>query len=114
MTVSIFKSTRLSLEYRTAGTMIGLYCRRIHKTGFGMCPDCEQILDYCRERLQNCPFKAKKPVCSACPVHCYRPDMRDKIRRIMRYAGPRMIWTHPVMTSVHLFHKISGAKFFLV
>jgi hypothetical protein len=28
--------------------------------------------------------------------------MREKIRDVMRYAGPRMLLTHPVMAIAHL------------
>ena len=30
-------------------------------------------------RLDKCPFKEKKSTCGKCKVHCYRPDMREKI-----------------------------------
>jgi hypothetical protein len=34
-------------------------------------------------------------------VHCYIPTMREKIRVVMRYAGPRMAHRHPILTSFH-------------
>ena len=46
-----------------------------------------------------------KPTCSKCPVHCYKPEMRDRIREVMRYAGPRMYKRHPILT---FFHVLDG------
>ena len=33
-----------------------------------------------------------KTFCSNCKVHCYKPEMRKKIRAVMRFSGPRMIF----------------------
>ncbi len=33
--------------------------------------------------------------------------MREKIRRVMRYAGPRMLLRHPVMA---LLHMVDGLR----
>ena len=35
------------------------------------------------------------------------PDMRDKIQKVMRYSGPRIIIYHPLLC---LRHVITGAK----
>jgi hypothetical protein len=56
--------------------------------------------------LKYCQFGDKKPTCEKCPIHCYTPEMRDKIRKVMRYSGLRMIYTHPIMGFRHLFKKL--------
>jgi len=28
--------------------------------------------------------------------------MRERIRAVMRYAGPRMLWRHPLLALLHL------------
>lgn len=33
----------------------------------------------------------KKTFCAHCKVHCYKTEMRERIRQVMHYAGPRMI-----------------------
>ncbi len=33
--------------------------------------------------------------------------MREQIRAVMRYAGPRMVYRHPMMT---LFHFVDGLR----
>ena len=72
--------------------MIALYCRKQHDTPKGtLCPECRQLYDYALARIEKCPFMETKTFCSACKVHCYKPEMREKIRAVMRWAGPRML-----------------------
>jgi hypothetical protein len=59
-------------------------------------------LDYARTRLRKCPFQEGKTTCAKCPIHCYKPDRREKIRAVMRYAGPRMLVRHPILALLHL------------
>lgn len=54
-------------------------------------------------RLDRCPFGEEKPTCAACPIHCYKADRRQRIRKVMRYAGPRMLWHHPWSALLHLW-----------
>lgn len=88
-------------EIKTARLMIDLYCRDQHGSRDRLCPQCLEIFDYLQNRLEKCPFKESKPKCSQCTVHCYRPDMREKIKAVMQYAGPRIIYRHPVLTARH-------------
>jgi len=53
------------------------------------------------ERIDECAFRAQKPACSKCSVHCYKPVMRERVRHVMRYAGPRMLVHHPILTILH-------------
>ncbi len=69
--------------------MIHLYCSKNHHTK-NLYPDCKELLDYAQTRSQRCPFMEKK-FCAHCKVHCYKTEMRERIRQVMRYAGPRMI-----------------------
>ena len=98
------KRARITRESKTVAAMIDLYCRR-HHAGLGLCPECRELLAYARQRLKKCPYQEGKTTCARCPVHCYKPDMRDKIRAVMRYSGPRMIYRHPVLAMWHLIDK---------
>ncbi|MBN2297221.1 MAG: nitrous oxide-stimulated promoter family protein [Deltaproteobacteria bacterium] len=91
-------------ELRTLKAMIEIYCHDHHRIRSGLCPECTTLLEYARSRLEKCPFRDDKPVCSKCPVHCYRPDMRGRIRSVMSYAGRRMLFRHPVLALVHLIN----------
>lgn len=81
--------------------MIKLYCRENHAHG-GLCPECSSLVEYARQRLEKCPFHEGKTTCVKCPVHCYSPVMRERIRVIMRYAGPRMPYRHPLLAVWHI------------
>ena len=99
------KNRRISREGKTIEKMIRLYCRKLHRTGRYLCDDCNGLLTYARLRLYNCPFNEGKTTCAKCPVHCYKPDMREKIRKVMRYSGPRMMYRHPILSIYHLIDK---------
>ena len=81
--------------------MIRMYCHNQHYAKGLLCEDCQELLDYARERLEKCPFREGKPTCAKCPVHCYTPIMRGRVRAVMRYAGPRMAYRHPLLTALH-------------
>lgn len=87
-------------EKRMVSEMILLYCRKNHHTQ-RLCSNCQNLLDYTVERSNKCPFMGTKTFCSACKVHCYQPEMREKIRQVMRFSGPRMLFHHPVMAIRH-------------
>lgn len=102
--------SQLEQEYKTITTMIQMYCKKCHKTQKNLCQDCSDLHKYAEERLKNCRFGESKPTCETCTVHCYKPYMREKIRTVMRYSGPRMIYTHPIMGFRHLFKKFNKKK----
>ena len=98
---------RIEREQRTVSLMIGLYCRKHHGSRKGeLCAECATLREYGAERLRRCPHGEKKPTCRKCPIHCYRPDMKERIRKVMRYSGPRMILHYPVAALRHLFSEI--------
>lgn len=88
-------------EKEMVSLMIRLYCRKNHKTK-ELCSECAELDRYARERSDRCPFMENKTFCSNCKVHCYKPEMREKIRRVMRFSGPRMMLYHPIMAIKHL------------
>jgi hypothetical protein len=100
------KHSRIARESKTVKVMISLYCNAHHQDKTS-CPECAELADYALERLIKCPFQEGKTTCAKCPVHCYRPSMREKIRVVMRYAGPRMAYRHPVLA---LYHLIDGRR----
>lgn len=90
-------------EQRTVEQMIRIYCR--HKEGNQeLCPACRELLHYAHTRLERCPFGEQKKTCRKCPIHCYKPDMKKQMQAVMRYAGPRMIFFHPLAAIRHFFH----------
>jgi hypothetical protein len=94
---------RMTREARTIEAMIGIYCHDHHGTrGLDLCADCAGLLSYAGLRLEKCPFQENKTTCAKCPVHCYKPARREQVRAVMRYAGPRMLFRHPILAFYHL------------
>ena len=100
---------RREREKEVVSLMIAVYCRKKHG-GKSLCPDCAALDAYARLRAEKCPFMETKTFCSNCKVHCYKPDMREKIREVMRYSGPRMIFHHPVMAIRHVIESKKEQK----
>ncbi len=92
---------RIAREKATVAAMIALACADRHGSLGGLCPDCLALRDYAHARLDRCPFGARKTTCGQCAIHCYKPDMRARVREVMRYAGPRMLLRHPLMAIQH-------------
>ena len=69
---------RLKREHETLVCMTGIYCSHHHRGHPGV---------------------------AKCPVHCYKPAQREAARKIMRFAGPHMVWRHPLHSLFHLFDK---------
>jgi predicted amidophosphoribosyltransferase len=97
------ESGRLARERKTIEVMIKLYCEGQHGNSEELCPSCTELLHYANQRLDRCPFQADKPTCAQCTVHCYKPEMRARVRAVMRYSGPRMLRRRPVLALLHLF-----------
>jgi hypothetical protein len=99
---------RLARERVTMSKMVGIYCSAHHGTsGDALCADCRVFLDYAETRLHKCPYGEEKPTCANCPVHCYKPAQREQARKIMRFAGPRMLLRHPLLA---IRHQLDGLR----
>lgn len=101
-------SGRLRREIRTIEAMLVLYCQAHHRgdpkdRATHLCAACGELGRYAHARLSHCPFGADKPTCANCKVHCYKPEPREQIKAVMRFAGPRLLLRHPVLTLLHLW-----------
>ena len=92
------KMTAQEIEQRageeTVDCMIGI-CRGVHGTSLGkeLCEACRQLQAYADLRTEKCPVYGDRSVlqCTA-KVHCYSRKRCRKIREVMKYAGPRMLF----------------------
>ena len=91
---------RIVYEKKVVAQMIRLYCHS-KEGNRAVCDSCRQLQEYAFARLDRCRFGERKPACRNCKVHCYKPEMREKIRAVMRWAGPRMLPVHPVLSIRH-------------
>lgn len=102
------EENRLARELLTITRMVGIYCSAHHEpSGTDLCESCGEFLEYAEVRLQKCPYGEDKPTCANCPIHCYKPARKAQAREIMRYAGPRMLLRHPLLT---ITHKLDGFR----
>lgn len=92
-------------EKKVVSKMIALYCKKQHKVKEGLCQECRELEEYAKFRSDKCPFMETKTFCSNCKVHCYKPVMREKIRKIMRFSGPRMVFYHPILAISHVIES---------
>ena len=97
---------RRARELKTIQAMVRMYCRGHHDGNRKLlCAECNELSAYASRRLDRCLFGDAKPTCANCVVHCYSADMREHVRTVMRWAGPRMLIRHPILA---LFHKLDG------
>jgi hypothetical protein len=93
---------RILSEKKTIAKMMVVYCKGNSHPSPHLCPDCQLLLNYAHKRLDSCQFGEKKSFCEQCPVHCYKQDMRVKIKQVMRFSGPRMLIHDPPLAIKHL------------
>ena len=87
------------LKYKkdTVEKVVFMYCRRKHDSRKKkLCNDCSDLLQYAHKRAEHCPHIEKGVACRKCQTPCYKPDMKNKMRTIMSWGGPRMILRHPI------------------
>lgn len=103
----------LRREYRTIRSMMFIWCQDRHGRDVrrqGLCAECGDLLTYAGQRLLKCPYGEDKPACTKCPVHCYKRTQREQVRAVMRYAGPRMLWRHPLQALLHVVDKLRNVE----
>lgn len=98
------KIGRIEKEKRVVEFMVRLYCLRKEKNK-ELCLCCGELIEYAKIRLDGCKFKDKKPACKRCLVHCYKPEMRKKMKEVMRFSGPRMLFYSPKEALRHFLKK---------
>ena len=110
---------RRDREKRTISQMVALYCADNHDAaartetahcGEAVCPGCASIDAYAVLRTERCRKMDVKTSCDECEHHCYKPEERERIRAVMRYAGPRMLKKHPLAAIRHLLGKGGGSR----
>ena len=92
---------QIQRETGTIRLMVELYCRGDHRR-ISLCDSCSELFRYAQQRVESCPHGSKKPTCRRCTIHCYDTDHRGRIRAVMRYAGPRMLFRHPLLAIRHM------------
>lgn len=98
-------------EKHTVSKMILIYCKSKHKVkDSALCMECAELEAYAHKRLEGCCFGEDKPNCKDCLVHCYKPYKRVQVQKVMRFAGPRMMYKYPILTLKHLYRFLCMRK----
>ena len=97
--------TKIEREKQTIKIMVEIYCKKKHGCKNELCGECQEFLEYAHKRLSFCKFGEEKSTCSRCPIHCYKKDMKAKVKEIMRFSGPRMILYKPSEVIRHALNK---------
>lgn len=96
--------SRIEREKKTIELMINIYCRKKHNNKRKeLCEECNELLEYAHKRLSYCKFGENKSTCAKCPIHCYKKDMKVKIKEVMKFSGPRLIIYNPIELFKHMF-----------
>ncbi|MGE4214215.1 MAG: nitrous oxide-stimulated promoter family protein [Anaerotignaceae bacterium] len=96
---------KVKKEKELVQCMVEIYCHSKHGKSKILCEDCNNLLAYAFKRIDSCPFMETKTFCSNCKVHCYSPVMRERIRQVMAFSGPRLLFVHPFAAISHLIHS---------
>ena len=105
----ILKSRR-EREKIIVQTMITMYCAGNHTGVNSLCDDCKALATYAEKRLLSCLYGDLKPVCKECPVHCYSPVMRERIKQVMKWSGPEMLKKKPFFAIMHIIDNLLAPK----
>ena len=100
---------KIQKEEEVVTLMINLYYKKC-KDAKGKDEEKEDLLNYVRLRLSKCPFGDNKTFCSNCKIHCYLPEYRAKIKKVMRFSGPRMLFYHPVIAVRHVAQTLKEKR----
>lgn len=99
-------SDKRAQEKDTIRFMIELYCRKLHKEAGGakgkLCPECQELLEFNYQKIDRCPMMAEKTFCATCKIHCYPKERREQVRKVMKWAGPRMLIYNPKLAIKHI------------
>ncbi|MEA5085166.1 hypothetical protein SDC9_186379 [bioreactor metagenome] len=98
-------SEKIEKEKKMVQCMVEIYCHAKHGKKKMLCEDCNNLLEYAFKRIDNCQFMETKTFCNNCKVHCYNLAMREKIRSVMRFSGPRLMFVHPFAAIRHLIQS---------
>jgi len=97
---------KLEREKVTIQKMVKIYCDGHHKPDGELCTECQDLLEYAVDCVVHCPYGEEKPACGLCRINCFLKDRYTKISSVMRYAGPRMLFKHPILAFSHIYDAV--------
>lgn len=103
---------RRERKHEIAEKMIMTYChgQNHERNHEDLCDDCRELRDYSLARTERCPHVSKTLFCVNCPTPCYKPDMKERMRLMMKYSGPRFFFRHPIIVLDHVLYDFKTRK----
>lgn len=102
------EASNTNRDRRTLEAIGRIYCHGNHahmaKDAAGLCLQCRCAVESTLARTIACP-NGHEGNCQDCRIHCQRGEAQERIRKIMHYAAPRMVFRHPIMTAHYLRKK---------
>jgi len=98
---------RISREKKIIEAMVRIYCKNHHGSKGKLCPECSELFDYAKMRLDRCPFQEKKYMRQVLSTLLPASDGRKSEGVLMKYSGPRMLLHHPGRA---IYHLVDGRK----
>ncbi len=92
----------ISREKKMVDSMIFIYCKDHHRSINIPCKSCADFREYSKNRLENCFYQEKKPVCGRCGLICYNSNFKKFGESCFNYADPRMVFHHPKLAFHHI------------
>lgn len=105
-------SEKREREKKVMSRMVEIYCKgnRHHSNKKELCPSCKEMLAYSNMRTEKCPVMETKTFCNRCTIQCYKPAVKAEVSKVMRYAGPRMLFHHPIILIQHAISDMKDKK----
>ena len=98
----------ITREKKMVEAMVRIYCENHHNAKNSLCSECIDLQEYAKNRLENCSYQEKKPVCGRCGLKCYNNKFRDYAETIFMYSGPRMFFQHPILGIQHICNSFKN------
>ena len=87
------------------GVEAGIYGARVPL----LCDECAEFARYVERRTELCR-QDPKPFCKYCEIKCYKEDMAEHSRKVMRYAGPRSVFSRYVFRALR--HAVDSLTYY--
>jgi hypothetical protein len=110
-------------DLKVLGKFVECYCRHHHgaaeRRPFAMhgvdlagtklgrrkvCDGCRRLLAHAVTKRARCTLDPK-PACRLCPVHCYAPAYRERIREVMRFSGRHLVLRGQLHLLLHFLER---------
>lgn len=107
---------RRKRENKLVEQMIKIYCngnhrnRQVYINGIKLCKSCHDLREYAFYKVEKCIMGDDKEFCSSCKIHCYSKEYKEKIKKVMKYSGRRMIIYHPLVAIRHILVELRDKR----